>query len=359
MSVHPHPRRRTRSAKRMVATAVGTLVLLNVGLTTYLCTFTHWRDPMFARPALAFNARLEQQPNERVAIAFLGSSRTGGGIDPRLVEPLVTKHTGRPCVAHNLHVPGAGPISLLFHVQRLIALQVPVDAVIVELSPLWYAMVDGRPYEYRNPAADRLSWAEVQQAIQFGFPAEEYQRDWYQATYNPWMGYRFQWLGNLKPSWLPPNVVRHERFATATLGHRPPFFNELSAEQKRDGLQRMRPIMYAPMQTVNFDDPPGQAMRKLVRTCREHGIVVGVFVVPLSDEFRSWYPLSVNERIRTFLETLHTDGATVSIDLRASLDNTLFGDGHHVVGVGVPAYSTLLAEQVVLPVLRQSGKVAP
>src|SRR5947207_8982901 len=95
---------RLRRARSSVVGSIVGLMLLNVALITALYLDPRLRDPLFEVPAHAFRERAAAADGS-LTVAFLGSSRTGNGIRPAVVQEVIASETGRPCVAHNLHVP--------------------------------------------------------------------------------------------------------------------------------------------------------------------------------------------------------------------------------------------------------------
>src|SRR3954469_18586835 len=81
--------RRLRRARSTVAGAVLGLLALNVGLAAVVDCWPGLRPPLFDLPAERFRHRVVTANDRPVTIAFLGSSRTGGGIRPAVVEEMV------------------------------------------------------------------------------------------------------------------------------------------------------------------------------------------------------------------------------------------------------------------------------
>jgi hypothetical protein len=326
----------------------------NLAFALYVVLNPGWRDPLFSEAANHFRARADATP-ERHTLVFLGSSRTGSGIDPRLVEPVVAEAIGTPCIAHNLHVLSAGPISQRLHLERLRNMHATPDWVVLELSPLWFAETDEKPYEYGNPAADRLAWDELALVASYGFPEGEYTRDWLAATTNPFTGFRFHVLNRYKPRWLPPKVAKRHPSAEANHGYRPAHFAQVTEEQRERGLHASAELFRAQLPRVHFTGAPANAFRDLVRICRSQRIAVGVFVPPEASSMRAWYTPELNDRLAAFLGELAHAGCCVA-DLRSALPDEAFHDGHHAVREFAPAYTQAVLEHVVLPLPRHGAR---
>jgi hypothetical protein len=347
VAARPRANRRLRQARSTVIGAVLGLIVLNLALAAAVNVRPGLRDPLFDLPAGRFGERIASTDSRPITIAFLGSSRTGGGIRPALVEEAVAAETGRPCVAYNLHAPGNGPVGELVHWHRLVDPGLRPDVVVIELLPGGFASEGGRPEDAKRLHGDRLTWDETQLVQQYGFPPDV-ESEWREANANPWFGFRFQLLGMVRPKWLPSGVARHERRPATDLGWQPPFFLTHSPEHFGQAVEVNRDLLYKQMQLSRFDGPPAAALRDLVASCREHGTVPAAFVTPESSPLRSWYPVDVDRGVRAFVEELRA-GGVVAADGRDWLPDEAYSDGHHVVRSWADEYTRRVTRAVVLP----------
>lgn len=345
------PNRRRRRARSTVVGAVLGLVVLNLGLVAVVNLRPGIRDPLFDLPAERFRQRVAAADDRPVTIAFLGSSRTGGGIRPKVVEEMVTAGTGRRCVAHNLHVPGNGPVGELVHWNRLLDRGPRPDVVVIEITPPRFASAEGVPDEAVLLHGDRLTRPEIRLVRGYGF-TDDIEAEYREANLNPWFGYRFQMLGILKPRWLPPGVVRHESRAPADLGWQQPHFLAQNPAHFGAAIEQNRPLLHKPMQEAVFDGPPANALREIVRSAREHGTTVAVWVTPEAAPIRAWYPPNVNAGLAAYLDELRT-GGVVAEDGRGWLPDEAFSDGHHAVRTWADEYTRAVTRGVVVPAVRR------
>lgn len=334
----------------MTLSAALVLLSLNLGLAGYVSKKPGLRDPMFDLPAEHFKSRIANAPEPKpLTVVFLGSSRTGYGIRPALVEEIVFKQTGRTCIAHNLHVPADGPISMRVHWQRLLNREIRPDLVVLEILPARFSGSDKMEEEFAAFRADRMSWSEVELVRGYGFP-EQAERDWREANWNPWFGFRFQILGGLKPSWLPPSVTHHERRSEDDLGWKKPFFVTHQADEYQKTIAGSKAVLFDKMQNIRFDETAANCFRDLLQSCREHGTVAASFVTPEASAIREWYSPQTNEKIRVFLEEFRSQGLVVA-DGRDWLPDEAFSDGHHAVRSWADGYTRRVTEAVVRPAL--------
>jgi hypothetical protein len=348
-------RGRGRARRRARSTVVGALVwlaLLNAALAAAAYLRPGLRDPLFDQPARDFQRRVEAANDRPITVAFLGSSRTGWGIRPVLAEEAVAATTGRPCIAHNLHVPGNGPVGQLVDWRRLVDRGLRPDVAVIELCPPWLAAPNGVPAEAGAFHGDRMTWPEVELARSYGFPASV-ETEWREATYNPWFGLRFQLVGLVRPKWLPPGAVRPERLAAEHRGWRVPFFiGPVPRDHYLAAVQQNRSLFEGPTRSVRADTSPARALRDLVRECREDGAKVAVWVTPEASDVRAWYSPESDRALRTLMAELQADGV-VAVDGREWLPDEAFSDGHHAVRSWADAYTRHVVEQALLPALRR------
>src|SRR5262245_30905569 len=342
--------RRLRRARSTVLCAVLGLILLNFALAAVANFDPRVRDPMFEVPAHQFRERFAAADGS-LTVAFLGSSRTGNGIRPVVAQDLIAAETGRSCIAHNLHVPGGGPVTALVHWRRLLNRSPRPDVVVIEVCPPWLSMPDGQPVEAGAFRGDRMSRDETKLVQEYGFHSDV-EAEWRQANFNPWFGFRFQLLGRVRPRWLPPGVARHEPTAAEELGWRMPFFVTAPTHLHDEAIAKTREQFFRPMQLIRDDGPPAQALRDLVRECRERGTIVAVWVTPESSEVRAWYSNDAEGQLQSLLADLRTSGAWV-VDGRTWLPDEAFVDGHHAARSWSDEYTRRVTRNAVLPALRQ------
>jgi hypothetical protein len=347
------------------------MIVLNVGLALDVAFKPGVRDPMFDLPADQYKSRLESSQGNPITVVFLGSSRTGYGIRPAIVEETVRAETGTPCLAYNLHVLANGPIGERVHWQRLVERGIVPDVVVLEICPARFSTFTDKQPGTQQPTdpkkkkklsddmvtfrGDRMTWDEVQLVRSYGFP-DETETDWREANWNPWFGFRFQILGMLNPMWLPNNVTHHERRPAADLGWKRPFYEKWDPSKYKYAIEANRRLLFDRMQDIDFSESPGQCFRDLIQSIEDHGTIPVAFVTPEASVIRGWYPPEVNARIAAFLKELQEQRGVAVVDLRAALPDEAFHDGHHAVLWGADEYSREVTKAVVLAAIEKARK---
>jgi hypothetical protein len=343
------------------------LIALNVGLALDVALKPGVRDPMFDLPAEHYKTRVDAAGNKPVTVVFLGSSRTGYGIRPAIVEQTLAE-AGTPCLAYNLHVLANGPIGEMVHWQRLVERDMIPDVVVLEICPPRFStFTQNQPgtTQAAEPKkkklsddmvtfrGDRMTWDEVQLVEHYGFP-DETEKDWREANWNPWFGFRFQIMGMLNPMWLPNNVTHHERRPASDLGWKRPFYEKWAPDKYELAIEANKRLLYERMQNIDFDESPAQCFRDLVRSIKEHHSIPVAFVTPEASVIRAWYPPEVNKRIDQFIQELREKFQIEVVDLRAALPDEAFHDGHHAVLWGADEYSRAVAKAVLVKAVEQA-----
>jgi hypothetical protein len=324
---------------------------LNAGLAAAAYFRPGVRDPLFGQPARDFQRRVEAANGRPLTVVFLGSSRTGWGVRPALAEDAVTAATGEPCIAHNLHVPGNGPVGQLVHWRRLLDRGLRPDVVVIEVCPPWLAAPHGQPPEAGAFRGDRMSRCEVDLVRSYGFPPSV-EAEWREAACNPWFGLRLQLVGPVRPKWLPPGAARPEGSNPEHRGWHPPFFTEpVPPDHSRASVERGRPVFEGLARAIGDGTPPARALRDLVRQCRASGTAVAAWVTPESSAVRAWYSPESDRALRVLLGDLQATGA-VAVDGREWLPDEAFSDGHHAVRSWADEYTRQVVEKALLPALR-------
>jgi len=348
-------RRPARRARSTVISALVTLFILNVGLAGFVYYRPGFRDPLFDAKVKALVTRFATN-EEPTRVVVLGSSRTAAAVEPRALEEAIAAETGRPCVAFNMGLQGDGPVCQLVHFRRVREAGVRPDVAIIELLPsafAWYRddeRAENRPYDATVLRPDRLTRAELDAVCTYGFPPVETRGEWWEATFNPWFGFRFQLLARIQPKWLPPGIVQHRRDIGETGGWGP--WDPVPPDIARLRLEEVRQAYESQLQAIRIEGPHVEAFEELLRECRRDGVGVAVVVPPEGSTFRAWYSASVQSGVAAFEDRLRREFGVTVLDAREWLPDEAFVDSHHVVRAWAKPYTERLAREAVIPNLR-------
>src|SRR5262245_49560576 len=124
-----------RGARTAVLTGLVGFVALQAGFTSLLAGKLSWlRSPDYGHKLsrLCQAIRAAEHPQ---TVVMLGSSRTAYGLKGSAIEPILSHDRGRPVVLYNFGLHGAGPLSYLINLRRLLADGVRPDLLLIEILP--------------------------------------------------------------------------------------------------------------------------------------------------------------------------------------------------------------------------------
>lgn len=331
--------------------AILSLIALNAALAWKVNSAPGLRDPVFDLPSKEFGERMHAAPGKPLTIAFLGSSRTGNGVRPVIVQRDIDAASLGPCVAENLYAEGNGPLGQHLHWRRLVDRGERPDVVVLEL--ILPGFTDGGPKENAGAfGADRMTWDELQVAREYGY-RDSGVPDWYEANLNPWFGYRFQMMGLWRPKWIPLHVQLHVHHDPGEFGWKRPFHKQRDEAIYAEAIKVTHDGLFNRIQLADFRGNAARAFRDMVDSCIEKGTVPAVYMTPESSLVRSWCPPNVEAELQKYLAELRAAGAVVG-DGREWLPDQAFSDGHHTVQDWADEYSRRLTQELVIPAARRA-----
>lgn len=317
------------------------------------------RDPFYGYKAARLRERLAVDPRP-FTVVMLGSSRTIYGLRAGLLEERLTAALGRPTVVFNFGIFGAGPVTELLTLRRLLAEGLRPDLLLVEVLPALLGTYAGAPLEAHWLPATRLWLREVPVVKRYGFPARELKHAWWQAWPVPWYAHRFAIVSRWFPAWLPSQLRQDwgrgddpSGWATAA---RPP----RTPEQYQAGVERARQEYHDHLQTFALGGPSCLALHELLALCRQEGIPSALVLMPEGSEFRSWYPPAVWAQIAGFVEMLRQEHGSTVINAREWVPDHAFADTHHLVLEGATLFTERLGREGLprlLPVSTTSARM--
>jgi hypothetical protein len=128
-----------RAARRALLWALASFVLAQVPLVLALFTSWQFRDPEYGLRLMALRARLAEREPGRPLVLFLGSSRTGVNVKPRLFA--TNDRAGTRPVVYNFGLCNAGPVQELLGLRRLLAEGIRPDVPLIDARD-WCAAED-------------------------------------------------------------------------------------------------------------------------------------------------------------------------------------------------------------------------
>ena len=308
-----------------------------------------------ARSALAYKARrlsdrITSGATPPLSVVMLGSSRTIYGLNASLLEPPLTEATGRPVVAFNFGMTGAGPVTTLLTLQRLLAQGVRPNFLLIEVLP---PLLSGRPEvaEFHRLNADRLWLGDLPLLERYGAPRLPLREDWWLCESVPAYAHRFAIVSRFVPAYLPWQLRLDWFQAIDDSG----WVNSPSAmgpkQRRPEAIERTHKEYSAYLDKFELGSAPCQALREQLELCRREGIRTALVLMPEGSDFQSWYTPAAWQQIETFFEELRREYGVPVINARNWLRDDKFVDSHHLLIPGAAEFTERLGREVLPYVL--------
>ena len=350
--VRAAPSDRRRKAAVTIAVAIAAIVVFQLGLGLVAEASLYVRDPGYSDKEIRL-ARQEAANSDGPRIVMLGTSRTAAAFHAGRVRDQLGSG-----VVFNFGIPASGPITHIVYLKRLLAAGHRPDMLILEVLPPTLTDLPAGPITPAGPLegrfffGDRMRHHELDDAIQYGFPAEDVRKKWRQSIVVPWHAIRFPIMGRLMPSAQPWHLRFDWSRGCDEFGWGAPFFSTVTPEEYAKGLKQAQGEYRDILADLVPNGGGARALADVLAMCRENGIAVRLVLMPEASGFRSMYSPVVLERLHTFVNGLCREFGCEATDAREWLPDSGFKDGHHMLKPGAEAFSDRLAREVVLPFLR-------
>jgi hypothetical protein len=302
------------------------------------------RDPEFGYKLAHLRNLLAKKPGRPLVLA-LGSSRTQLAFRPALLA--------RDCpdaadqlVAFNFGLVGAGPVTELVALRRLLDHGVRPDVLVLEVLPPLLHQEPGFSEE-DSINLNRLGWRDWERVRGYFTRSDRAYRRWVRAQLVPSWANRRCVVSRAAPAWLPWPARQDGWWDYTDRSGWMAYRADATPAQRRHGLDHAR-REYAPaLQQFHVTDVPDRALRETLALCRREGIAVVLVLTPESSEFRGWYPSAALAEIDAYLARLSADCTVPVVDAREWLADDDFLDGHHVLPAGADRFSARLGQTLV------------
>src|SRR5262245_4182793 len=346
-------RNRTRSrpqrqARFAVLAGVIVFLLLQAGLAGIVeLWLPSLREPLFTSRVEHFvNSTEAQRPPARTVL-FLGTSRLQHGIRVASLQKHLSEGLGEPVLAFNYGLTGAGCLTNHLQWRRLKEAGARPDLVVVELVPTLF-------HEERSPVD---SW------LQCWSPGEMDRADIRElACYEPSRNELY--LENVVARMIPAYGHRRvivPRLASGLLRpqdrREPDWFVDVKEDipswKYPAALEQARAEHAATLAGFHPGAEQLRAAEELLADLHAAGVPTIVLVAPEGPVFRSWYRPGAWSEIESLFRATCTSASATFVSARDWFGEDAFFDSHHLTIAGGERFSTRLADEVLLPVLRE------
>ncbi|HVC97651.1 MAG TPA: DUF1574 family protein [Pirellulales bacterium] len=330
----------TRS-RTALAWGLGAFVSLQVGLAVGIeLALPQLRDPLYGDKLHQLRRRTAAAKESEVLVV-LGSSRTAHALDAATAELQLKTRVARPSLVYNFGVPGAGPVTNLVNLKRLLAGGVRPDLVVIEVLPPLLA-VQAPAVELFQFPAERIWWSEIPLIEHYASIApdvDHLRRDWWLGGCVPWHAHRFGILRVLLPDFVP-RLGREAWFARFDEHGWTGIHKDFrTADRYRDGLARARADYEAYLTDFRLGGTGCEALRETLATCREQRIRAALLLSPEAPEFQAFYSADAWLQIKSYLEQLLREFDVALVDARDWMAGDDFLDSHHLLVPGAVRFS--------------------
>jgi hypothetical protein len=326
---------RPSTARRTLSWAAAWFVLLQAAAAGFL----EWKHPEFLDPKYGcrlthLRTRLARAPGRRLVVV-LGTSRAEQGFRPGLLTS--ARPDGGP-VVFNLARGGSSPLLHLVTLRRLLADGARPDGVLLEIFPP--SLVEPES----GATLPKTTLRDFPMLRRYPVSRETY-ADFLRDRALLWHTYRGSLLAYGGPAWLSPRGRWVERLWDRQGGEWQAISEGVTSQERRDLTADARRRYYRKLQDFRVAAGADGALRELLALCREQRIGVVLFLMPESEEFRSWYPPRAQERLSAYLASLGRDFGAPLIDARRWVPDDDFWDGHHLLRGGAAAFTRRFAAE--------------
>ena len=341
--------RRGRSAILWALAAFAFFQLGMAGAIEY--ALPQFRDPEFGYHRNRLLARWNQTAPRPYTVVMLGSSRTTAGFDAGILERQLSEQLQRPAIAFNFGVTGAGPLTHLINLRRLLEDGVRPDLVLIEILP---PLLNGQPWnaESIRLRPERL-WHEELGVLQQYAWLPGIEKRWLTAWPVPFYEHRFPILSRFMPSWLPYELRLDWALCIDDSGYAPRPKMRRSAEGDRLALEHMRRDYSVRLAEFKLGGQACRGLIELVDLCKREHLPAALVLMPEGTAFRALYKPDVWQQIDGFLHGVGRRTGIPILNAREWLPDTAFVDSHHLLQDGAERFTTRFGRECVAPLVER------
>jgi hypothetical protein len=331
-----------RRARRAVAFGLLFLLAFHLGLNLALDTVKpEWRDPEFGWRMKRL-AELDHSRAGRPLVVALGSSRTQMGFSP-------SDMPAGDATVFNMGQAGAGPLYQLLNFRRVLDAGIRPDVVLIEIMPP--ALSNDAPAELLfAKQVPKLGYRDLARLAPYCDDPGVLRRQWAGVRVAPWYSLRFYLMSHALPGFLPwqQRVDFQWRMMDATGWSGYPF-DAISDADRARGVAAVRKDYEEGLKAFRIAPRQDRVLRDLIERCRCEGIHVGLYRMPESPTFRSWYPPQVRMLLNEYMAGLSREYGVPVFDASDWLPEEVFADGHHLMKAGGREFSRRFGRECLGP----------
>jgi hypothetical protein len=335
-----------------VCWAVLAFVGLQVGLAAFIegGVVEPLENSTYSYRAAHLRARIGQAPRRPFTVVMFGSSRVMNGFKGADIEAALAHDLGRPALAYNFGIPGAGHIYSYCCLKRLLNEEAPPDLVLIEVFP---SLLSSHSLERQWFVANELRKREFADADPFGAGEKEMSRAWWERWLVPWHTHRFFLMNQAAPDLIPHDLRAnwvHDADRSGWVAH-------TRGPQTATDVARTKRAFADQFADFRLGGPSCKALHDALALCRRERINVAMVWLPEASDMRSWYSPQMRAQIDAFLGELSRDYAAPLIRAGDWLADEHFSDAIHMRVSGAAIFTERLGQEE-LPRLARAAMAA-
>jgi hypothetical protein len=341
-----------RHSRLQVLCMLGSFAILQLGLALGIeIVWPALRDPYFAYRAERLQMRRTAEAAPPLTVIMFGSSRVQCGFKSSDLEASA-RGAGKPAVVFNFGIPGVGPIANLLHLRRILKRGVRPDLVFLEVAPIMFNGLRGKPREEIGKVRGARLWRkEIAWLKQYRFPIKELRKDWWSAEMVPCYGQRFNILSRVAPQLLPPALRLDWARHMDDSGWQAPVNTTVSPEDCRRYTEFTLRGHGDILRSFELCESSCRAVHDFLSLCQRQQIPAGIIWMPEGSEYRKLYPRDAVERIEGFLTEVSRQQGVLYINARDWVPDDAFVESNHLLLKGAHIFTERFGREVLLPML--------
>ena len=325
--------------RRALAWCLASFCTLQLALAAAIELRAPWlRDPVYDRKLDQLQARISAEPAAPLVLA-LGSSQTFDGFHAELLERRLSSSAGPRPIVYNFGLPGAGPLSELLVLKRLLAQGIRPDLLLLEVTP---GLMHGA--EQIAMSGDRLAIGELRTAAPFASNYEYFAAVRLLRSLVPFHTHRESLLLAALPEWAAPR-----RWGMTFQMFDPRGWEGIpqTSDAERAVYAKVLADAYRPLLSSRQLDPRScDCLRQLLDLCRDEQIRTVLVLMPQAESFAGLYSHEMQTAIEVELAQLEAEFSVLCIDARGWMADADFYDSQHLLATAAGDFSERLAQRL-------------
>jgi hypothetical protein len=284
----------------------------------------------------------------RPLVLVLGSSRAAMGLKPSALPPL-SLGTEAPPIVFNYSVLGAGPLSELSNLRRLLARGIRPRCILIEVWPPFLAQ-EGLFVEERRLIAHDLRWSDLHLIRHYFTDHWAGYEQWAEEVLVPCVSYRKRLLKRYAPALAEPEDEHGWRTLDRSGWLASPWAHT-SAQEYAKFVENARKMCGPAFERFHISPISDGAMREMLDLCRRNRIVVALFLMPEASELRALYYPDMTGKVDGYLRNLSRAFSVPVIDARLWAPDEDFYDSCHLTAEAAPRFTERFGQHLIRTVL--------